>query len=229
MSNLFIQQLTPDERLWRIDWFGECQYSQQRRGQPSIRVAISPLLCDPNDSKAILAATATSLNNQRQAWLPIGMLDMVRIGDIWKNGQCILKPTYQTGKLEELDIRKTTTDFIKSGLALNGNFYLPLDEHPWHRLQTMSYCLKVEIADGKQIIIPCVELIRFYFGSSSKLLNLLFTRQISGEDFWRSKLFDDATGNLHLKLAPGLSGMSAADIGRIALNGDAWERRTPYL
>ena len=132
---LFIPQLTPDERLWRIDWFGECHYPSGRRSsQPSVRVMISPVLCDPEDSDALLAADATNLNNQRQAWLPVGILYLVRIGDIWHNGQCVHTPEYRIQQFEKLEINKRTTDFIKAGLPLDGEYLLPLNEHPWHVL-----------------------------------------------------------------------------------------------
>lgn len=220
---LSIPQLTPDERLWRIDWFGECHYPRGRRNsQPSVRVVISPVLSDPEDSDALLAANATNLNNQRQVWLPVGILYLVRIGDIWHNGQCVHTPDYQIQKFEKLGINKGTTDFIKAGLPLDGEYLLPLNEHPWHVLQTQSYCLSVSLLNDSRIIIPCIELIRFYFGSSSKLLHLLFTRQISAENFWRSKHFDKPSRRLHLKLASGISGMSSTDIGRIALDRYAW-------
>ncbi len=218
-----IPQLTPDDRLWRIDWFGECRYPpSQRKSQPSIRIAISPLQCDPEDSDALQAANSTSLNNQRQAWLPVGILNLVRIGDIWHNGQCVHAPNYQIQKFEKLQIKKGTTDFIKAGLPINGVYLLPLKEHPWHVLQTQSYCLSLSLPDDNRIIIPCIELIRFYFGSSSRLLQLLFTRQISEDNFWKRKHLDESSGHLHLKLASGISGMSSTDLGRIALDRSAW-------
>lgn len=147
---------------------------------------------------------------------------MVKIGDIWQNGQCAYTPSYQTETFKKLDITKDTTAFIKAGLSLDGEFLLPLNEHPWHRWHTQSYCLSTMLLGEKRIIIPCVELIRFYFGSSSKLLHILFTKLISAELLWKSKHFDDSSGRLHLKLASGLSGMSATDIGRIALDKNAW-------
>jgi len=190
--------------------------------QPSVRVAISPVLCDIANPNAMLAATASNLNNQRQISLKVGLLGLVKIGDIWQNGQCISTPDYQTERFEKLNINKTTAFIIKAGLPINGEFILPLDEHPWHHQQTKSYCLCVTLPNDKRIVIPCVELIRFYFGSSSKLLHLLFTRQISTEDFWKHSNFDNHSGHLHLKLAENLSGMSAADIGRITLDNNAW-------
>ena len=220
---LSIPQLTPDDRLWRIDWFGECHYPPgQRKSQPSVRVVISPVQCDPEDPNALLAANSTSLNNQRQVWLPVGILCLVRIGDIWLNGQCVHAPNYQIQKFKRLRINKGTTDFIKAGLPLDGVYLLPLKEHPWHILQTQSYCLSVSLPDERRIIIPCIELIRFYFGSSSNLMQILFTRQISEDNFWKSKHFDESSRHLHLKLASGISGMSSTDIGRIALDRYAW-------
>lgn len=220
---LSITQLTPDERMWRIDWFGEFHYPPiLGNSQPSVRVAISPVLCDTSDPNTMLAATATSLNNQRQISVKVGLLGLIRIGDVWQNGQCIYTPAYQTERFEKLNINKTTVNIIKAGLPINEEYILPLDEHPWHRLQTMSYCVCVTFQNEKRIIIPCVELIRFYFGSSSRLLNLLFTRQISNEDFWKSRNFDHSSGHLHLKLAKDLSGLSAADIGRMVLDNNAW-------
>jgi len=37
--------LTPDDRVWRLDWFGECAYpgSVRHYAQPSIKVVPSPL------------------------------------------------------------------------------------------------------------------------------------------------------------------------------------------
>lgn len=220
---LSIPQLTPDERMWRIDWFGEFYYPPiLGNSQPSVRVAVSPVICDPTDADAMQAPIATNLNNQRQISLKVGLLGLVKIGDIWQNGRHISTPDYQTERFEKLNINKTTSTFIKAGLPINGEFIIPLDEHPWHRLQTMSYCLHVAGPGEERIIIPCVELIRFYFGSSSKLLHLLFTRQITPEDFLKSSHFNNSSGHLHLKLAENLSGMSATDIGRMVLDNNAW-------
>jgi hypothetical protein len=76
--------------------------------------------------------------------------------------------------------------------------------------------------DGKRLIVPCMELIRFYFGTSSNLLHKLFTAPLRKEMLWSEKSFDPATGHLHLKLANKISGASASDIGRIALSKEAW-------
>lgn len=76
--------------------------------------------------------------------------------------------------------------------------------------------------DSKRLIVPCMELIRFYFGTSSNVLHKLFTGLLREEMLWREKSFDPATGHLHIKLSSRISGASASDIGRIALSKEAW-------
>jgi hypothetical protein len=73
------------------------------------------------------------------------------------------------------------------------------------------------------LIIPGAELVRFYFGSSSNLLKRLVTAPLSEESLWRRKHYDPEARHLHLKLANGMSTVSATDIGRIAGDPHAWK------
>lgn len=149
------------------------------------------------------------------------MLPYIQIGDIWQNKRYALTPKYQQEFFRNLEITRETTNFIKAGLSVDNEFVLPLSQHPWHRQQTQSYCISVMLTNEKRIVIPCMEIIRFYFGSSSTLLHRLFSSQISFDQLWKTKHHNQKSGHLHLKLADGISGASASDIGRIALNQDA--------
>ncbi len=224
MNHISIPSLTPDHRPWRIDWYGELLFpgGTNRRSQACIRIAISPVICDPTDHDALLPAAATDSNGQRQKWIPVSMLPYVRIGDIWHDGKQIHSPPYQEEIFKDIEISRGTTDFIKAGLAIDNEFVLPLTQHPGHRLQTQSYCISVALPNKKRMVIPCIEIIRFYFGSSSSLLHRLFSTQISCDHLWKDTHFDNLSGRLHLKLSEGISGASASDIGRIALDKDAW-------
>lgn len=212
MSNdLFFPQLAPDDGRWRIDWFGEVAYPgvvKQYR-QPCIKVSISPV------------QEVADIHRQRTIWMPFASLAVLRIGDIWQHGRLLDSP-WHTQKLVDLKITPHTTRFVKAGLAIDDSYLLPFAEHPWHRLHTQSYCLAVDTPDDVTLLIPAVELIRFYFGSSSNLLRRLVEHPLKEEALWKSKNFNPETQHLHLKLADGLSGMSAADIGRIAMDSTAW-------
>lgn len=218
-----IPQLTPDERPWRIDWFGEVAYPVvgQRFRQPSIRVAISPPK-DPGQSLHPFAKIETSLEQQRDVWMPVGSLPLLRIGDIWKDGAVTVKPIYERQTFEELHIHPQTTTYIKAGVSVDGNFLLPFGEHPWHQHHTHSYCVLIDAGDVS-LVVPGAEMIRFYFGSTSQLVQRLFTGPMSPGRLWQGKHYTPDTGHLHLKLAEHLSGISAADIGRIALSDVAYK------
>lgn len=216
--------LTPDDRVWRLDWFGECAYpgTVRRYAQPSIKVVLSPLRCDPTDHAALLLPDCTDFQHQHSAWAPISALPMLAIGDLWQAGRQIASPDYQVEVFKGLAISPESTAFVKAGLALEEHFLLPLSHHPWHRHHTQSYCVAIALGDQRRLLVPCVEIIRFYFGSSSNFLQRLFTAPLSQESFWTHKHFNPATRHLHLVLANRLSGLSAPDIGRIAESKFAW-------
>lgn len=218
-----LPRLTPDDRPWRIDWFGEVAYpgSVKQYRQPCIKVAISPLMDSP-ESLAFSNAFRTNIQHQCNVWMPIGSLSMLRIGDVWQDGRLLTSPLYSQTYFQ-LSITPETTTLIKAGLAVDGDYLLPFAEHPWHRLHTQTYCLAVKATEDTTLIIPGAELVRFYFGSSSNLLQRLVTSPLTEHSLWRGMHFDSDKRHLHLKLANGLSPLSAADIGRIAMDPHAWK------
>jgi hypothetical protein len=80
----------------------------------------------------------------------------------------------------------------------------------------------VNLPDGNRLIIPCMELIRFYFGSSSNLLSKLFLPPLNRKSLYSTASFDARSKYLFLQLAEKISGASAADIGRLHLSPLAW-------
>ncbi len=150
------------------------------------------------------------------------MLPLLTISDIWHEGRLAVSPDYQVESFKGLRIGPETTAFVKAGLAVGDHFLLPLNRHPWHRSHTQSYCVSVALADERRLLMPCIELIRFYFGSSGKLIQRLFAAPLRQETLWTSKRFNPANRHLHLVLASGLPGASATDIGRAAESQYAW-------
>jgi hypothetical protein len=80
----------------------------------------------------------------------------------------------------------------------------------------------LKLENGKRLIVPCLELIRFYFGSSSSLLTKLFLPPLQKDSLFQDGKFDQRTRHLSIKLGDGIAGNSAAAIGRIFLDKLAW-------
>jgi len=213
---------------WRIDWFGDIAFPDRsvRRKQPSVfihlsRVTDSRFHDDPN---VLLSAHSTvSPNFQRRVWVSVGTLPLLRIGDIWRDGQLEVRPDYELEEFTDIQIDQSTTTLIKAGLNLDeGGFLLPLSEHPWHIQCTQSYCVMVDLPGARRLIVPCMELIRFYFGSSSNLITKLFLPPLERDSLYENATLNTKSGRLMLALAEKMSGASAADIGRLHLEPAAW-------
>lgn len=167
--------------------------------------------------------STTPARFQRKVWVSAGTLPLLRIGDIWRDGKLEASPDYQLERFVDLQIGSSTVHLVKAGLNLDDKgFLLPLSEHPWHLNCTHSYCVMVELSGDRQLIIPCIELIRFYFGSSSGLVTKLFLPPLQRKSLYSKSQFDSATKRLVLDLAEKISGASAADIGRMHLDTIAW-------
>lgn len=213
---------------WRIDWFGDIAFPDRsvRRKQPSVFLHLSRVTTDRfhEDPAVLLSPDSTSpAKFQRRVWVSVGTLPLLRVGDIWRNGELEARPDYQLESFPDLEISNTTSTLIKAGLNLDDQgFLLPLAEHPWHIQCTQSYCMTVELPEYRRLIIPCMELIRFYFGSSSNLISKLFLPPLERKSLYENASFERRTARLKLELAESMSGASAADIGRLHMDPIAW-------
>jgi hypothetical protein len=227
-----ISALPKDGKNWRIDWFGEIAFPNRliRRTQPSVLVHLSRVIDDryQDDPSVLLSPEATTpAKFQRKVWISVGTMPMLRIGDIWCNGKLAVRPEYEIEYFLNLHIDRSTTHLIKAGLNLDERgFLLPMAEHPWHMHCTQSYCVMLDLPDNRRLIIPCMELIRFYFGSSSRFITKLFLPPIERSGFYTDPKFDKSRRHLTFELADKMSGSSAADIGRLHMDPIAWHAAT---
>ena len=210
-----------DNKEWRIDWFGDVAYPDRHQSyrHPSILLALSQVPSGVN----VNVAVPRTAQRQRQIWVPVGLLIKLRIGDIWRNGHLERRDDGLIHVVRNLKINAKTSRVVKAGIDINGSdFMLPASAHPGHMRHTKSHCMLIDLPAGKRMVIPCAELIRFYFGSSNWLLDKLFKPPLSKMELFRYSNYWEINGRLHLRLPPSASGYSASDIGRIALDQLAW-------
>lgn len=174
--------------------------------------------------EALLDSNATEHDRQIEVNVSVGTLVLLRIGDIYRVGELVFRPDYHLEAFSSVQIHSANTRLLKVGHSFDsGAFLFPLREHPWHRLHTHSYAVMVTLADGVRLVVPSVELIRHYFGSSASLLAKLFMPPLERSALYSMAEFDEKKKQLFLELAPGIRGSSASDIGRICLDKTAWQ------
>ena len=218
---LRIHAFPKGQDVWRIDWFGSISFPDRltRRNNPSVLVYLSRVSV-PHGATSV-SAVATTPTRQVKRWVTVGTTMLLRIGDLWQNQTLFARPTHEQATFADMQIDPGTSTLIKAGLSLEGNFLLPLAQCRLHQSNTHSYCICVNLADGRRLVVPCMELIRFYFGSSSTLLSRLFAPPLQRNHLYRSaaQIFP---GHLKLHLADGMPAASGEDIARIAASRKAW-------
>lgn len=215
-----IESFPKDGNTWRLDWFGDVFYQRQfRYKQPFIGVTLSQV--DMESSKAwSYPGNFTSPVSQIHTAVPVGTLPALAIGSLWQNGTLVSEPEYSQEAFS-FQVDKTSTRLIKAGVNEGDQgFILPFNLHPYHKAHTNSYCLQIALSDGRITIIPCMELFRFYFGTSSSLISRMFLPPFETTRLWSKAKIDEA-GKAEIDLAKGLSGAVAADVARIAFSSAA--------
>jgi hypothetical protein len=208
------------KKLYRIDWLGDVCYADKRISyrQPSIAVSLSEVVRTEQGYEP-----AVPKQRPIQRYAPVGLLSLLQLGDVWQAGRRVDAVPAARTEFKNLQINQDSTRVIKAGAELQDKgFLIPFSAHAGHSLHTQSYCLLTQLPDSKILLIPCAELIRFYFGSSSKLLGRLFTPPLRRTSLYTFDTLRPRSGRLVLQLGPDMSGYSAADIGRIARSYDAW-------
>lgn len=228
MTELQIAAFPKGDGLWRVDWFGGVQFPNRilRRTQPSVFVHLSrvtdPLvLADP--MAPVSASSTLPWQRQFRCWVSVGSTMLLRIGDLWSDQRFVASPEHEVETFENIRIDRTTAQLLKVGHSdANDNFLLPAAEHPWHMANTHSYCVRVDLGAGRSMVVPSMELARFYFGSSSPLLASLFQPPFDAKRLYSAVRFTDFFGeDVELDLADGVPEESGPDIARIAVDKTA--------
>jgi hypothetical protein len=213
-----IADLPRDDNLWRLIWFGSVDFPNpiDRNRQASVRIALA--------KASLLADARGKVEPPIERYVSVGTLSILRIGDLFHNGKLISvgHGTHET--FADIDIDPSTTEIVKAGSTEDGHYLLPLQQHSEHQTHTKSCCIRVKLPGDRRLIVPCLELVRFYFGSSSALLGKLFRPHLEREDLYdpqRSSLRKHLP-HMHLRLADGIPARSAEDVARIVSTPEGW-------
>lgn len=202
-----------------VAWFADVSHPSETGRRPYIKVCLAQ---QHGDGQFHYQGNGGSLPSVS---VPAAFLREFRIGDVWSAGAVVGSVALQEVELA-LDVQPETYEVVPCGRSFASavsakTHELPFHLFDWHAGHTMSYVAKVQLSATEFLIVPVVELMRFYFGSSGALLSRLLSGTGAMKALYTSRRFSERQQTGYLTLGPGLPGTSASAIGRIAFSNAA--------
>jgi hypothetical protein len=203
----------------RIDWFGNVTKST-RSGifTPYLTLACTAVMRDPDG-----AVVETSPRGSLSIDVPIHWMRLLRLGDIWENGTHV-----GTEPLEHVAFTRLTVDQLTAAIAPCGRSTegpgrerrhdLPFAAFDRHAPHTQAFMVRVQVQPNVALLVPSMELVRFYFGTSGALLGNIFSGAFAKHRLYTYAYRNPHSGVARLTLAPGIHGIAASTVARIAFD-----------
>lgn len=208
VKEIKIAGLPADDRIWRIDWFDKVLRNPSVESDPLIKVLISPPYEEDKWPKS--TEPPSIFDDYKRDWkhskvveLPISYLNRISIGSMWRNGKLVDSPKRKSDKvhLYKIDIQPQCAEPVFTTVSEESI-------GKWNYQQfSNSNCIIMENCKAsnmnqrgilKRIVIPCSELLRFYFATSTKLVRKIIYH--SDDRLWNELiLIEDSEGNIRTK------------------------------
>lgn len=173
-----IKEFPRDGRFWRVDWLGALEPNPKVTTEPFFQVILSPFHSDPSSlpPDKLSSVTVTDPDQQEVARIGIGQLPLIDIGSVWRDG---IHQGIFAGVSEEftnLRIDNQTVLVVSAVHKEDGLNIIPYRYYRVGKAGAGSLLVAVEQnGDPYGILIPAMELIRFYYAVSTNLAHALFS------------------------------------------------------
>lgn len=172
--NTGYQNLPHDGLFYRLDYVGAVhRHHDSILNLYNIQVHFTPLLPDfPRSNKIFNSPAVDKSLKKIPSLFIVGDLLKLKPGSVWKDGVCVWEPIQADAEVISLDLEKTPVTYKQlKDLNLDTHFipYYGTDMNMW------AACIEHK-GDPEGIIVPAMELIRFYFANSSKFTHAIFNR-----------------------------------------------------
>lgn len=170
-----------DDRVWRLNWFGGVDRGTYERSLSEIKLSFSPLVTNLKLKRYSNHAVDSEVNDSVS--VAIGHLPSLTLGSAWKNGEAIINDNINSetnvfevygSKIPEfipaMDIIPLNIYKLGGSLCMTPCLVLKNMKLISTSNENMSWRISKPIST---VIIPCPEIVRFYFGTSSTLIRKL--------------------------------------------------------
>jgi len=199
----------------RIDWIGDIVGNKYK----FVRVVTSRW-----NGVRRWSGTATG-DGVETVEIPVGYMRLLCIGDLWEGGIRTASQVAQKAMFSDLAINSFTTEILPSGATASQSasatsHLLPFGSFDGHKEHTTSLVVKVRVDASTSIVVPCMELARFYFGASGSLLKAIFSGALAKRELILDSRLD--RGQVaNIVMPAGMHFTAAPAIARIAFDSAA--------
>lgn len=179
-----IKDFPTGEGFWRIDWLSNIHKNPVVPSEQLITVFFTKLK-SPDKPGSIYPLSPRSLDTEQRkiAEIGVGLLPLVRIGSVWQNGYRIDKGMAYTTRTFTVDsaLAKPIKFSAHAQPPLQGRL-IPAIEYPlglksWEKIQSAPLMALPVGDDPFGLLIPAIEIIRFYYIYSTFSARALFYGQ----------------------------------------------------
>ncbi|MDO8932342.1 MAG: hypothetical protein Q7U97_08120 [Rhodocyclaceae bacterium] len=165
----------PDEgRIWRVVWFAGVAGNPRVDSEPVIEVL---LVAVPDGELDPLSEISMRSTVTRQVRIGVGQLPYVSIGSIWHKKRPVANPLFADRSIDKI-IDTSAIQFVSLGDLIYKHRVIPKSCYSFGT--NLPYAASTQLAaieidgDPWAILIPVIELIRFYYASSTRLAQAFF-------------------------------------------------------
>lgn len=181
----FLDGLDPSE-TWRVDWLGDVRRRQGRMAQHHIQVHLSPL--HKPFTGWITSSGAIDQDRQRMVELGVGYLPILHLGATFRAGRPVQQSSRVFRRLRiPMELEPTSQQYLsfdckatrfeeKPPVSLVYPSEYSAGRRAWRSASQSQVLALSDVGrvDSCYVLIPCIEVIRFFFCPSSTLATHLF-------------------------------------------------------
>ena len=174
-QHVVIEEFKDESRpgsTWRLNWFGAVERDPDVATEYRLQVVLT--LVKEHATRLWHTEDAVHQDVVRLARIGVGQLPLLRIGSLWRNG-ALLRLRSGIEQWFSLDIPAALPRFQRAAGKDGQPGLIPFRYHRVMGCGKNTKCIALPHGnDPNGIIIPVIELIRFYFANSTRLSKAIF-------------------------------------------------------
>jgi hypothetical protein len=218
-NTININNFPKDDNLWRVDYLANIQTNLSAKSEPLITAFLTQIRTD-----AVFPISPLNPNilTKRHATgdVGVGHHNIVNIGSVWKNGLRVtesIKPEIFKAKVNTslADIIEFSSTTPNSNKRIITPFEYPLGADAFSQIKSSPVIAIPFNGDPYGLLIPAIEVIRFYYLISSRMALCIFYGEFDKLTS-APTTYDPSTKTVTLRLNWGVNQNDAWNIARYA-------------